>query len=40
MEHFVSASFSLHSTKSLDAVKLVVTAAIACVADATLRQVS
>lgn len=40
MEHFISAAFSLHSTKSLDALKLLICASIASILDALLRKVS
>ena len=38
MEHFASACFSLHNTKSFDAVRIVVAAAIAAVADSVMRR--
>lgn len=38
MENFASAAFSLHSTKSFDAVRIVVAAAIAAVADCVMRR--
>lgn len=39
MEHFISSVFSLHSTKSLDALKLILTGCIAAILDATLRKI-
>ena len=40
MEHFASAAFSLDHTQSMDAVRMVVPACIACVADVVMRQVA
>lgn len=40
MEHFISSVFSLVSTKSLDALKVILTGCIAAILDATLRKVS
>lgn len=40
MEHFISSAFSLHNTKSLDALKLIITGSIAAMLDATLRKVA
>lgn len=38
IEHFVAAVFSLHSTKALDALKLVIPACIAAIADVVMRK--
>ena len=40
LEHFIAAVFSLHATKSLDALKLIIPAAIASFVDVLLRKVS
>lgn len=40
LEHFISSVFSIHSTKSLDAVKLIVSSCIACFIDVILRRES
>ena len=40
MEHFISSAFSLFSTKSLDALKIIITGCIAAILDVTLRKVA
>jgi hypothetical protein len=40
LEHFISSAFSLFNTKSLDALKITITACIAAMIDVTLRKVA
>lgn len=40
LEHFISAAFSLHNNKPLDAIKLIITGSIAAMVDVTIRHVS